>query len=359
MKILNIYKIIYPFLILIGILFQTLSCNSNEPNNNGNKPGSRNYVWNIDTLQTGSIQTNMVSMWGSSSEDVWLCGYDADNTKCIYHFMGERWTIVSNPSTNYIKKFYNVEGNSSNNIFFVGKANYYSPGTPPSFTDSAYVLQYLNGNWIVHNIPNSSTLYTLCWANEIEVWTGGAKGNLFKYNGNIWKKYFLGNEKLLLNNLVSINPNDVYATGHIEHALIGGGYYIADYLYQYEGADWTLIDSNITSTIYNRISFPTLMKKIDGIIFGSGDVGFVKKNGNSWIKIRSGIYGQFNGTNENNIFLANQDFGVMHYNGIDWYTFEQLPKLSYYDVEVFDNAVFLLATDGVRTYIVSGNLKQL
>jgi len=298
----------------------------------------------------------MVSMWGSSSEDIWLCGYDSDNAKCIYHFNGARWAIISNPPTNYIKQFYCVEGNNSNNIFFVGKANYYNPGPPPSFTDSAYVLQYLNGNWIIHNIPNSSSLYTQCWPNENEVWTGGSKGNLFKYNGNIWQKYFLGNENLLLNNLVSINSNEVYATGHTEHTLIGGGYYIADYLYQYEGAEWALIDSNITSTNYNRTSYPTLMKKINGIIFGSGDVGFVKKSGDGWITIKAGIYGQFNGTNENNIFLANKDFGVLHFNGSDWYTFEQLPRLSYYDVEVFDNAVFLLATDGTRSYLVNGRI---
>ncbi len=84
----------------------------------------------------------------------------------------------------------------------------------------------------------------------------------------------------------------------------------------------------------------------------------MKKSGNTWITIKAGIYGQFNGTNEKNIFLANQDFGVLHYNGIDWFRFDALPWLRYYDVEVFDDAVFMLATDGYKSFIVKGIIKK-
>jgi len=119
-----------------------------------------------------------------------------------------------------------------------------------------------------------------------------------------------------------------------------------------------LIDSNIVSSNFNRLSFPNLIRNINGNIFGSGDFGFVKMSGNGWQVINSDIYGQFNGTNENNIFLANQDFGVLHYNGKDWYRFDELPSLSYYDVQVFSDAVFLLATDGYTTYIVNGKLNK-
>lgn len=53
-------------------LLSSLSCHSTEPADE-EKPGGRNYTWTIDTLNSGSIQTYMVSMWGSSSEDVWFC----------------------------------------------------------------------------------------------------------------------------------------------------------------------------------------------------------------------------------------------------------------------------------------------
>lgn len=342
---------------LIAIITFLNTCTENPINGDNNiPPGRRDYVWAIDTIQSGSIQTYLTSMWGSSSQNVWVSGYDADNAKCIYLFNGTQWSPVIIPSTNFIKQFYAMEGSNSNNIFFVGRANYFNPSPPPNFLDSAFVLQYLNGSWIIHNISDSTSLFALCLVNENEVWAGGAKGNLFRFSGINWEKYFVGNEDVLINGLVSINSNEVFATGHQEKFIPGQGAYLADYLYKYNGTVWALIDSNITSNNYNRKSFPTLLRSINGNIYGSGEIGFVKKAGDSWQAIKTDIHGQFNGTDENNIFLANQDFGVLHYNGKDWHRFDELPWLSYYDVEVFDDAVFLLASDGAKSYVVKGTL---
>ncbi len=350
-------KLLLNFTLYLTLL-SSLSCNSTEPNDE-EKPGNRNYTWTIDTLSSGSLQTYMVSMWGSSSEDVWICGYDADNSKCVYHFNGTQWYIFTTPTTNFIKKLYAVEGSNSDNIFFVGKSYHLNPTPPPNFIDSAFVLQYLNGSWKIHTVNNASTLYSLCMVNESEVWAGGAQGNIYRCVGTNWQKYFLGNEALLINGLVKVSSSEVYATGHSEKILQGGGIYLADYLYQYNGSAWSLIDSNITSSTYNRISYPTVMKNINGTIYGSRDDGFVKKNGDSWVAINTGIYGQFNGTNEKNIFLANQNFGVLHFNGTDWFHFDELPWLQYYDVEVFEDAVYLLATDGYKSYIIKGIINKL
>lgn len=342
------------------ILFFLLNTCSETPTNSdyNNQPGVRDYQWSIDTIRSGSIQTYLTSLWGNSSKNVWASGYDADNVKCIYFFSGTHWSPVFIPATYFIKQFYAMEGRNSDNIFFVGKANYFNPSPPPNFLDSALVLQYLNGTWKYHNITNAAPLYSLCLVNENEVWAGGAKGNLLRYRGTNWVKYFVGNEDVLINGLVSNNSNVIFATGHQEKFIPGQGAYLADYLYQFNGTQWTLIDSNIISSNFNRLSFPTLLRNINGNIFGSGEIGFVKKAGDSWQVIKSGIYGQFNGTNENNIFLANQDFGVLHYNGKDWYRFDELPSLSYYDVEVFDDAVFILATDGYSSYIVKGIINK-
>jgi hypothetical protein len=298
----------------------------------------------------------MKCLWGTSSSSVWMSGNDADNSKCIYYYDGTRWSSALIPPTYFLKDFEAVEGNGLENVFFIGTANYYNPSPPPNFKDSALVLQFINGSWNFHYISNSRLLVALCVIDENEVWVGGAAGNLFRYNGSIWEKYFLGNEDLLINGIVDEKTNEIYATGHTEKIIPGQGVYIADYLYKYNGSHWALIDSNIISNNYNRVSYPTLIRNINGNIFGSGDIGFVKKNGDSWQAIKPDIHGQFNGTDENNIFLANQYFGVFHYNGKDWYRFEDLPWLYYYDVEVFDDAVFLLATDGYTSYIVRGIL---
>jgi hypothetical protein len=155
--------------------------------------------------------------------------------------------------------------------------------------------------------------------------------------------------------LETLTTNEAYAVTYYEENT-PSSYYNGYFLYQFDGSSWKNIDSNIYSTNYNRISFPDFIKVIDNDLYGSGDVGFAKKKGNAWEIITPGIYGQFHGTNSNNIFLGNQNFGVMHYNGQNWYRFEQLPWLPYSGVAVFSNAVFLIASDGSKTYIVRGRL---
>ena len=344
--------------LVIVLCFLLKSCNTTEPQIKNDPPNSRDYTWTIDTIQSGSIQTYMTSMWGSSSKSVWVSGYDADNLKCIYFFDGTRWSSAMYPPTYFIQQFYAMEGSSPANIFFVGAAGYINPSPPPTFLDSALVLQFLNGNWIYHNIHDSSALNSVCLINENEIWAGGSQGNLFKYNGVNWQEYFVGNAEVLINCIEALDADNVYASGHTEKFIVGQGAYLADYLYRFNGSQWNLIDSNIVSSNYNRQSYPTLIRNIDGSIFGSSDFGFVKMVGDAWQVIKPDIYGQFNGTSENNIFLANQDFGVLHYNGQNWYRFDELPSLSYYDVEVFSDAVFLLATDGYKSYIVTGKLNK-
>jgi hypothetical protein len=296
-------------------------------------------------------------MWGSSSKDLWIGGYDADNSKCVYHYDGNHFYISSIPATNFIKEFYCIKGISSNNIFFIGQANYINPTPPPNFLDSGFVIQYLNGQWKVHQIPNISPLITLCFRNTDEVWVGGGKGSLYKYDGLRWEGYQLGDEKLLINCLVTDNLNEFYASGHTEKILSGQGSYVADYLYKYNNGNWFLVDSNVTTNNYNRFSYPVLMKNIDGNIYGSGENGFVKKNGNSWMIHNANIYGPFDGTSSNNIFIANRESGVNHFNGFDWYRFEGLPHLNYYDLKVFEDAVFLLAVENNKSIIIRGILK--
>lgn len=334
------------------------SCNTTEPQIKNDPPNSRDYTWTIDTIQSGSMQTYMNSVWGSSSNNVWISGYDADNSKCIYFFDGTRWSSVNYPPTYFVKHFYAVKGSGTNNVFFVGAASYYNPSPPPNFLDSALVLQYTNGNWIYHSIHNSSELNALYLINENEIWAGGSNGNLLRYQGISWEHYNVENEDVLINCIAALNDDNVYASGHYEKYIVGQGTYLADYLYRFNGSQWNLIDSNIISSNYNRQAYPTLIRNINGSIFGSSDFGFVKMVGDTWQVIKPDIYGQFNGTSENNIFLANQDFGVLHYNGKDWYRFDELPWLRYYDVEVFSDAVFLLASDGYTSYIVRGKLNQ-
>ncbi len=321
------------------------------------EPGRRDYVWEIDTLFSGSLQTYMVSMWGSSPQNLWICGHDGNTQKGIFYYNGTNWKTINLPATNYLKEFSVVEGIDSNNIYFAGSALYYDPNPTHNFQDSGMVLQYVNQSWKVHSLSNAPSIFSLAVNSSNTLWAGCNNGTILKYNGSDWEKFVVGNKETLINNIIYFNSIELYATGTSEKFIPGNGHYLAEYLYHFNGNFWNLIDSNITSTNYNRISFPTVLRNINGSLYGIMDGKFVKKNGNSWLTIKSGIYGQFNGNNNKNIFLANQDFGVLHYNGADWFRFEELPWFHYYDVEVFEDAVFFLATDGHMSYIVKGTIK--
>lgn len=342
-------------LIVLTILLN-IHCNSNEPTGGNSPPGRRDYVWTIDTISSGSFQTYLTSIWGGTPNDVWICGFDSDRSKSIMHFDGEKWSPAQNiPPRSFAISPNIINGINTEFLIIAGGSKYLNMQPPPVYYDSALIMKYMNGNWDVTSIGGINELWSLAVLSRDIFFVGDRVGNVLKFNGSKLEKYRLGikNNSVVL--LEALNPEEVYAVTYCEENS-QSIHYEGYYLYQFDGSIWTAIDSNINSINYNRMSFPDFIKDIDGNLFGCGDIGFAKKKGNTWEIITPGIYGQFDGTNANNIFLGNQDFGVMHYNGQDWYRFEQLPWLRYSGVAVFSNAVFLIASDGSKTFVVRGKL---
>jgi len=329
--------------------FLTICCNTTESTNDKIDGGERNYIWSIDTIYSGSSQTYMTSIWGSSKSNVWICGHEANNTTNIYYYDGHKWEAKSNiiPPTNFQKSYSVIAGIDSDYFVLAGSANFLNNNPPPNFLDSGLVIKFENGIWSTTYLNNSFGIYSLTIISKNDFWVGDRNSNLLHYYNNEWKKYSFS-QKMFFNGLVAIN-SDVYATAHSEKQTAS-----VDYLLLFQGVSWTIIDSNITSGQIIRNSFPSLIKNIGGQLYGSSDIEVVKKEGNAWVVIGENLYGQINGTNANNIFLGSQDFGVMHYNGKNWYKFNEVPHLNYFDIVVFDDSVFLLATDGIKSYIVKG-----
>lgn len=341
-------------LFLIPLLFAR--CDTAEPPGDTLQPGRRDYVWAIDTISSGSFQTYLTSIWGSSSNDVWICGFDSDRSKSIMHFDGGKWSTAQNiPLQSYAISPNIVEGVDANFCVIVGGAKYLNQQPPPTYYDSAMIMKYINGAWNVKSIGGINELWSLSVLSRDNFFVGDRMGNVLRFTGSNFEKYRLGARDNPVIILEALSAQEVYAITYYEKNS-PTSYYNGYFLYNFNGSSWTLLDSNISSTNYNRTSIPTYIKGIGRTLYGCGDIGFVKKNGNMWEIITPGIYGQFGGTNEKNIFLGNQDFGVMHYNGQDWYRFEQLPWLPYSGVTVFSNAVFLIASDGSKTFIVKGRL---
>ena len=53
------------------------------------KPGKRDYVWRVDTLEA---DLNFIyKIWGSSPNDVWAVGPGSSYNKTIWHYDGNNW----------------------------------------------------------------------------------------------------------------------------------------------------------------------------------------------------------------------------------------------------------------------------
>src|SRR5574338_951419 len=83
-------KLLKIFLVLTLLVFVQVSCNTTEPPiPPEDKPGRRDYIWTVDTLNYPNATLNR--MWGSSPIDVWATS-PGDWNKSISHFNGFVWS---------------------------------------------------------------------------------------------------------------------------------------------------------------------------------------------------------------------------------------------------------------------------
>jgi hypothetical protein len=151
-----------PFILVIIFILISLQCDTTEPPVDDLPPGRRDYVWTIDTISSGSFQTYLTSIWGSSPNDVWICGFDSDRSKSIMHFDGQKWSPAQNiPLQSFAISPNIVSGVDVNYFIIAGGSKYLNPQPPPVYYDSALIMRYINGSWNVTSIGGINELYSL------------------------------------------------------------------------------------------------------------------------------------------------------------------------------------------------------
>lgn len=176
-------KVIYMLLIIV-ILQLNFSCDSVEPPVDNTKPGRRDYVWTIDTLD---VPYSIVRrMWGSGPTDVWaILGADLDRT--IWHYDGNSW---------------NTDG--------------------------------------VYRSIDPASIFGFAPDN---IWLGGHQGEIWHYDGSTWSQFTVlvatQGTTITWDNIWGENPNNVYAVGAYEdHSLYNNNGVIA----HFDGDTWKLLN---------------------------------------------------------------------------------------------------------------------
>jgi hypothetical protein len=103
-------------LFIMLFLYLAFSCNNNPVIPNEGKPGRRDYVWTVDTINY-TFKT-LYRLWASSPTDVWALAGGGDINKSIFHFDGYQWTTGI-----YILPFapYSIYGFSAKNVYIGGE----------------------------------------------------------------------------------------------------------------------------------------------------------------------------------------------------------------------------------------------
>ena len=330
------------FLLITVLLFiEFLGCKDKgvEPPQTKNP---REYVWTADTVfYPGSYQTLMNNMWASSVNDVYMVGFNTDGQP-LWHYDGKNWTNVNlwgsyNIVTPQLNSIY---GFAINNIWAVGLKGFYN-------TDSSLIIHYDGSKWSEANIVRGNRgLNDIYGSSPNDIWACGFWGVVYHYDGIKWNKDSISiyNPQNAEFQLLSIteSKNIAYAIGEKhENSLARDTYYF----FKKANQAWQTLDSFVVAPQQTNFKFGArLWVSPEGNLYSAGD-GIFKRNGSSWdnVYFSSIALPRIFGTSEQNIFVVGNYGIALHYNGSDWYQFQQLKN---------ENVVYTgVWTDGKEAFI--------
>ena len=281
-------------------------------------PGSRNYTWVANTINNPYLL--FYNIWGDSANNVWTTG--SLMSDAVYHFNGQKWSLDNRV---YISDPEAVWGYG--NSVWIGN----DKGCIWKFTDSSYIEELkdfqINGKYIdfVQMVGISN--------NEIYA-VGGNHINpvIMKYDGTSWGLDKTLQDTSLFNQITYSFRNDKY---YIVSALNN----YTTKIYEYDRKELKLIynstPSNAGPTIASIDGYPYLVIGNKIYRYSNGNMIFIFEVDDP--NFRGNIWGR----NRDDIFMMMLS-GIAQYNGTDWkYLFESnesvfiSPNIAIFDKDVF------------------------
>jgi hypothetical protein len=327
-------------------------------------PGSRNYFWELDTLD---MPMNYIgSVWGASPNDVWAVGAGGTEYDRLLHYDGTKWST-------YTKETIWCTGNtlfgfSANDVWMGGGGGWLSKG--------AGIWHYDGVKWsqnYVYDVEGSyDAQVTDIWGtNPNDLYASGVI-SFFDGSMDVWRGFVVRYDGGRWYEIVRAQFNSQFITVRKEQDKVylysvGVNYEspsVIDYLdlefYQLDGDKLKKIYSNKEAQI-NAISLYTINAKayfvIDRDVFRYVNGRFVK-----YMSIGLESFGyQICGRNEKDLFLRMKD-GIAHHNGVD---IEYLYNFPLYSINLnkesvlFEKEVFFCGlSQDFKNLVLHGRLKE-
>ena len=303
----------------------------------------REYNWTIDSLfYPGALQILMGSIWGSSSDNIYVAG-DCDDAKSqIWHYNGNQWNAVHI----YMGVAYSpasIYGFSAKDIWIAG--GFY--GTT-STLDSSLIMHYDGSSWKKINAYGGRLIENI-WGNSSDnVWFVGLNGTIFHWNGTS-----LQPDSLPFHISKDVDP---FYNMSVSGNSSGDTYFLVNapsgkvYLFKRMQDIWSVVDSNLWGWQRMNVRIGST-----GNIYESGAAGYYKWTGSNW----ENLLDQFDGytfgieaLSEENIFITGWIYStpgnikslLYHYNGQDFFLYEDLmlDDVSLFDAWSNGNEVFVV-----------------
>lgn len=306
-------------------------------------------IWKSDTLSyPESLQTSMTSIWGSSPNDVWVCGHNDRSQGNLWHYNGMEWEAVDLfkdifRSPNSLFKVY---GFSPNDVWVVG-ARILDEYYPQIKTiNKSLVLHYDGFKWTEHNFFINGWVNDVWGKNSRDIWVTGW-GIVGNYNGSSWRsdtlKYISSDGTFQLNDYRE-TPTGKYMMGI---KLINGFADNMYYFFKYADNNWGVVDSF-------RFNSPTSPFKFgfkqylagDGTLYSMSIEGIYELKKGTWSKLKS-TFSKINGMIKlgSQKILAVGDFGqALYYDGNNW---QQINELN--NTNIFYGGIW---SDGKEIFII-------
>jgi hypothetical protein len=324
-------------LLLLAVLSIMLySCNTTESNEDEDNivPGKRNYTWNIDSVDYGSLPglIELSSIWGSSPDDVWGAAFTADVRNCLWHYDGQKWSraVWNTPITEYgngSKSAGGVWGFSKDDVWVFGGRIYSSTETTAPF-----IMHYDGSKWTevtgdVSQMPNGYTdIYPI---SKNHFWISSS-GHVCEYKDGIWKKYNMRDDYYIQS--ICGLENDIYVTAYpigkdslYLMKLVGSDFVIIDQSSLYHDPKFSVngllfADSKVytfglglfIAEVKNKSIDTSTWEKVINLPAGGIRKAFKISTKDIWAVGYPGIIYQYNGENWERIFIEGQDADAMY-----------------------------------------------
>ncbi|MFI5252327.1 MAG: hypothetical protein ACHQQQ_07860 [Bacteroidota bacterium] len=344
----------------IAFGFLILSCHhSNEPPQPPT-PGKRNYTWTVDTLSyPGSFQTDMVDIWASSTNDIYVVGHNSTNRGQMYHFDGVKWSPIhlAQSDGGYITGIFDlmaIYGLNSRDIYAVGYNVFPNQTPPPNFFDSSLIIHFDGTSWKKADITNGGILNTIWGSNSNDIWAGGYNGTLFHYRGGRWAQYPFDTTNII-KSIYGFGPSDIYATSQKIIDVVPPEDTIQFFLYHYNGATWIPADSFMITPDHMEWKFGLNLWCTDKLY--SSTYGVYMRDGSTWKQLlRNDLPLRAQGSSNENIFAVGDGGYLFHWNGTDWKELKEIedPQKIFWGSWTNNIETFMVSNDGRMTYILHG-----